>query len=234
VKIQSFQQQLSKVNSKHLSEFCFINFKISGAARAFGLKTLLPLNVPKGQPLMYCPDKNLQQAKIQLDGKLYSCLDSTLQVDCIPTNKMSTELTTEETVEGDDCVNKSSTCNESFENIDEFLFCDSGVFASSFPVVCDSSTFSIEDDESTLNCYYGQLPEDLTSFIPTTEDPNEDEMPQKTFVNPSPIHRVVSFFVDLFVSKEKVSEVEIVTEPPVVYTFENTTEWLPSAFAVEV
>jgi hypothetical protein len=71
----------------------------AGAARAFGLKTLLPLNVASNQPLMYCPDKSLDQAQILLDNKLYRCSENILQVRCNKKNKNSEQQSMETTTE---------------------------------------------------------------------------------------------------------------------------------------
>lgn len=53
-----------------------------GAATAFGLATLFPLNVPAGQPLMYCNPRNVVQNSIKIDKRAYACLDGKLAVTC--------------------------------------------------------------------------------------------------------------------------------------------------------
>lgn len=204
---------------------------MSVAATAFGLKTLLPLNVPGGEPLMYCPNKMLKQSKIQIDEKLFWCFEEELQVDCVKkAQENSKEIV--ENFETEDCANQTVECSVSLEQIDENLLCDSGVFQSKLPVVCDSAESFDDDEESTLlQCHYGQLSEALASFIPTTEDPLIENFvegpPEKNFV-----YDVVSFFVDFFVPQSKKAvENDQATEN---YTFENTTEWLPDAVAMDL
>lgn len=211
---------------------------VIGAAKAFGLKTLLPLNVHVGEPLMYCPDKNLQQAKINLDGKHYSCLGEVLNIECATSTESTTTQASEMTEnleKTETCLNKLAACNENAEKFDANLFCSSGAFSSSLPIVCDSvKDLHDEDSEMVLNCHFGHLPEELTSFIPTTEDPIietlDDSPPEKNYV-----YETVSFFVDLFKKSEtKTAHKKVSQEPIEIYTFENTTEWLPSALAIDL
>lgn len=170
----------------------------------------------------------LKQSKIQIDEKLYWCSEEILQVDCLKEDENSTENA--------DCANQTVNCSVSLEQFDENLLCDSGVIQSKLPIVCDSAESSSDDEQSVLlHCHYGQLSEALASFIPTTEDPLVESFvegpPEKSYV-----YEVVSFFVDIFVPKTKKSVESDKTENESTenYSFENTTEWLPDAVAIDI
>lgn len=122
------------------------------------------MNVPKHQPLIYCPNQELDQAKIKLDGKIYFCIDAYIQIEC--TNDEPISTTADEIDSGEDCVDRKVSSEAG--KIDEALIYMDGVLMSTLPIACDSITGS---ENSTIDCYYGELPLRMTSFIPTTENP---------------------------------------------------------------
>lgn len=138
-----------------------------GAATAFGLACLLPLNVPSKMPLMYCDeDTELKQAQISINNQtLYDCVNGTIEVSCL--NNF------EDAANEKHCLNKTMECY--FNDVDqptETVYCFDGTLISSTHIFCNSSTSLNETtaNETTtiLNCFFGQLPEHQAAFIPTT------------------------------------------------------------------
>ncbi|KAL7042488.1 hypothetical protein ACKWTF_001157 [Chironomus riparius] len=57
---------------------------VIGAATAFGLASLLPLNVPSNKPLMYCNNTDLMQSQIQINNEyIYHCINGSIVVSCL-------------------------------------------------------------------------------------------------------------------------------------------------------
>ena len=234
--------------------------------------------------MIYCPDKNLEQAKVLLDDKLYWCVGHILHVECFKPkenqesekseqrNTKTLEITTEtpksekstkssnfETIEEnflvetglkdqeissaeknlthfnssknhkddtkDLCFDNQIPCNSTVAYVGKDLFCKSGTFFSSSKIFC--SSVDKRNSDLILNCHFGYLPPHHTSFIPTTEDPAQENYsiePEKSY-----IYSAVSFFVDLISKPTKKEEI-----PVKIYTYENATDWLPMAFPVDV
>ncbi|CRK93766.1 CLUMA_CG007294, isoform A, partial [Clunio marinus] len=55
---------------------------VVGAATAFGLASLLPLNVPENKPLMYCNTTEIAQTRIKLYENIYSCVNKSILISC--------------------------------------------------------------------------------------------------------------------------------------------------------
>jgi hypothetical protein len=173
------------------------------------LETLLPLNVPRGSPLMYCPDKNLQQFQIKLDNRVYRCSNNTLLVECDVKNENVRNSMSP--TDYSQCFDNEIPCNIRYVYINKY-------FASTSRIFCDSVSLS----DQTLQCHFGYLPPSHASFIPTTLHPDLDEYygePETSF-----IQDIVSFFVDWFTCKKE--PVKKVREP---YNATDTEEWLPKA-----
>lgn len=130
-----------------------------GAATAFGVTTLLPLNVPNGKSLLFCKGMNIAQDQIMLNGngKVYTCIDDRIQKSC--------------PIFGDD-----SRVNIQFLECDRnerpSTFCTDCELTSKSDVVCNSTfeyfDVSFQANKRVLECFSGLYPENLASFIPTT------------------------------------------------------------------
>lgn len=126
---------------------------IDGAAIAFGLETLLPLNIPAKSPLMYCKNAHeLRQNQIKLNGRIYSCENGgVLSAVCD---------------EHDSCNDKALICNDNGTNsggINE-ISCINGTLYSQIEMFCNKS----DTRHNVLHCFVGRLPDNTVSFIPTT------------------------------------------------------------------
>lgn len=144
---------------------------VIGAATAFGLVTLLPLNVPAEKPLMYCNTSPLAQDLIRIENYFYSCKEGRFSIFC------SDGL--EDGSSGDDCSNSDTMlqCNSIplTTGLAE-LSCLKGTLRSNSPIVCDSSAEfnntvvvdGIFDNETVgvVECYFGELPENQASVVP--------------------------------------------------------------------
>lgn len=207
---------------------------LSGAATAFGLKTLLPLNVPEQNPLMGCPETDLLQSAIKLDGRTYSCVDSLIQITCSEKDPlMTTSNPNDDDANTEDCVDKTINCN-SVEFSDENLLCESGILTSISAVVCDSFEIVGDIPITVLNCHYGELPTRLASFVPTTES----SIPQTT-IKPeedSSLFGVVKSFFGNILKKVNLGSDE---ETSVGETTESIFDqmdgnWVPEALPVHM
>ncbi|KAL7042496.1 hypothetical protein ACKWTF_001160 [Chironomus riparius] len=66
---------------------------IVGAAKAFGLVSLLPLNVPPGKPLMYCGNTDLIQSQIRINNEAtYVCNNAKIEISCKTPRPTTTKL----------------------------------------------------------------------------------------------------------------------------------------------
>lgn len=206
----------------------------AGAASAVGLKSLLPLNVPEGSPLIYCPDLDLRQSKMKLDGKLYSCVENFISVICLDeVRSFDGSFLNDANETKAECFEENLQCLTSAGFNDVNLSCESGKLKSSSSIFCDSLT-TVNNDENILSCFYGELHLNLASFIPTTESsiPATTEKQEET----SFFGSVKGFFssswkkLNFFQSSEP-NEVtdEDVTEK---FAFQNNTSWLPEALPI--
>lgn len=190
-----------------------------GAASAFGLTTLLPLNVPEDEPLMYCPNPDLEQAKIQLDGKIYFCIDSFIHIECL--QDVAVSSTSAEESSKQNCSSNQFLCDSA--EIDDTINCKDGALISSQPVVC------VEEDLSILECYFGELPIRSASFIPTTENPFP-QTTEKSVEEDSFIDNIKNYFLNLFgMNTKRVETSETTTNA--IFT-DDETVWIPDALPV--
>jgi hypothetical protein len=134
---------------------------ISGAATAFGLTSLLPLNVPAHKPMMYCNSTGIAQTKIQLDDNIYSCENNSIAISC----RRSYENTIIDT-----CLNKTMKC-DIVEGLDD-LYCTNATLMSRSASVCNSTTIlngtNVNETTTIINCYLGLLPQNFPPFFQTT------------------------------------------------------------------
>lgn len=108
------------------------------AATAFGLRTLLPLNVPPEMPLIYCTETEyeMKQSAMELNGNIYYCDTNSLAISCI------------------------NACTAASPN----LFISDGALRSHLHIFCNATKYDSAMD--VLQCFYGQLTACRTSFIP--------------------------------------------------------------------
>lgn len=146
---------------------------VIGAAAAFGVNTLLPLNVPIGKPLMYCNTSPLAQDLIKIENFVYSCVQGSFSVSC--------PHILEDGQVGDDCSDSDVIlqCNSAplMTELAE-IYCSDGTLLSTSPIVCNSSMefnqtvfvdgSSGDETLTVVQCYFGELPKDQASFVPTT------------------------------------------------------------------
>lgn len=113
---------------------------IDGAATAFGLESLLPLNIPPSNPIMYCWNLiELRQKRIRLNDEIYSCQDGNVMMNC------------------DDEICKNITESNDVNS----LIYQNGTLYSNSPIFCN------ETFDDIVKCYFGQLPAESVAFIPT-------------------------------------------------------------------
>lgn len=196
-----------------------------GAASAFGLTTLLPLNVPENEPLMYCPNLDLEQAKIQLDGMIYFCIDSFIHVECLQDVTSSSTSAEESSIQN--CTSKQFLCDSA--EIDDTINCKDGALRSSQPIVCETAKAEEDSkDVSILECYFGELPIRSASFIPTTERPILTT--EKTVGENSFIDKIKNFFQNLFAQNTRIVETPEL-EANAIFS-DDETVWTPDALPV--
>lgn len=179
---------------------------VIAAATAFGLTTLLPLNVPMNSPLIYCGRPEITQARIKFYDVIYYCANETVRESC--PKEINGKIV-------DDC--KKKQCNE--------LDCSHNTLIADLDMVCNStySAFDIELNSTVdiLECFTGWWPENLSSFIPTTtETPKKKKVSLKAYV-----HMLMLDFIGQ-------SEVyESTTRPP--YELKDGEEsWIPEALTL--
>lgn len=160
---------------------------VLSAATAFGLVSLLPLNVPPKKPLMYCNGTEVAQSHIKIDNLIYSCAYKRILISC---SQVLGSLPLNE------CLNKTMDCDDKKT---EKLYCTNGTLVSNSRIVCNSTTAHSESDESLiLHCYFGAVHEKMASFIPTTTT----EEPISTTTEVSLGQKFSSFFSGFFGGEE--------------------------------
>ena len=202
---------------------------IKGAATAFGLVSLLPLNVPENKPLLYCNSTEIAQAQIRIEENIFSCLNQTIVISCAKSLEDETVV--------DDCSNITMECDMK-DNVDN-LFCTNATLVSRVSLVCNSTTIiegtNINDSIAILDCYEGQIPSYSASFIPTTT-----EAPLKSVEKRLSMSAKVHIFFMKISGKsdivEKVRTSSTTTAPePIGSRFllnENETLWVPEALTI--
>ncbi|CAO1356529.1 unnamed protein product [Diamesa tonsa] len=143
---------------------------VLGAATAFGVYSLLPLNVPNGKPILSCNATSLQQTKVKLDDITYACAEMIITVGCF-----KVDPATNETVNY--CPGKILQCGETSEF--PGMSCSNGTLISTEPIFCNSTTMidgvtSTDMTAKVLNCYQGVLPNKMAASIPTEPPPPKE------------------------------------------------------------
>lgn len=197
-----------------------------GAATAFGLTSLLPLNVPFDKPLMYCNDTTIEQAQLKFDDIIYSCFNGKVATSCA-------RIVLLETTDFK-CKNKMMECDlpDTGDTASD-VYCSDGALMTRANIVCNS-TFSFTDEQShdnifVLECYSGLYPAKLSSFIPTTttEAPTTTTT-AKAFSLSAHIHMILLDFIghsDVYETTTYISKDEQEL---------NSTEelWIPEALTL--
>ena len=142
---------------------------VLGAATAFGVYSLLPLNVPSGQPILSCNATELQQTQINFDGSTYGCSNTKVTVSCFRVDPI-----TNGTVNF--CPGNTLECDQPLDY--SIMSCTNGTLLSTEPIFCNSTTImngaNVNDATKILNCYEGILPSNIAGSIPT-QAPLPDE-----------------------------------------------------------
>ncbi|CAO1411357.1 unnamed protein product [Diamesa hyperborea] len=141
---------------------------VVGAATAFGVYSLLPLNVPSEKPIISCNATALKQSQIKLNDNIYYCVNASI--------KVSRLYGIEE--KANETNNEFMKCDSDTES--NVLFCTNGTLFSSKSIVCNG-TNHIEFNENalTLNCYFGSMLHSMTATVPT-EAPEYTVITEKT------------------------------------------------------
>lgn len=202
---------------------------VTGAATAFGLASLLPLNVPSSKPLMYCNTTEIMQTQIKLEDNIYSCVNNSIAMSCPRSLENSTII--------DACANKIMECDlaDSLEN----LFCTNATLVSRSGTLCNSTIVlngtNVNETTTILNCYPGLLADKLTAFIPTTT--TEAPIVTTTERSLSLGAKIHVFFLKLIgksevLKKETTTVAPSIKDDPRLGLKENETAWVPEALTI--
>ncbi|KAL7042503.1 hypothetical protein ACKWTF_001167 [Chironomus riparius] len=204
---------------------------VIGAATAFGLVSLLPLNVPANKPLMYCNNTELMQSQIQINNQhIYQCINNTIEMSC---SRKVLENQTEVHENQTECVNKKMQCNLKEDEIAGSVYCSNGTLMSKNLIFCNSTTLlngtNVNETTTILNCYEGQLPESQAAFIPTT---TTTQAPITTTEKSLSFGAKVHMFFLRIIGKGDAAEKEITTttEMPEMTTVKDS--WVPEALTI--
>jgi len=199
-----------------MSKSKIIKIFFSGAATAFGLVSLLPLNVPPGKPLMYCGNTDLIQSKIQFNYEdTYVCKNKRIEIEY---SKSLNELDLE-------WVNEVVQCDLK-NGIIENIYCSQGTLFSKTHMYCDESRKD-SNDIVTVYCHEGQLPKSQTSFIPTTSTTTEYSF-FPTTPKPLSFNANVHVFLLKLMGKSDVLE----TTTPESFPYPDSYAWHPEALTM--
>ncbi|CAO1356574.1 unnamed protein product [Diamesa tonsa] len=116
---------------------------VVGAATAFGIYSLLPLNVPSGKPVLSCNATELQQTEINFNGTTYGCSNKAITIS----------------------LGKSLECDKKKDA--SLVYCTNGTLIVKEDIFCPDTTYINETNTNVLNCYSGLLPDEVASSIPT-------------------------------------------------------------------
>ena len=192
-----------------------ISHNLTGAATAFGLVSLLPLNVPPGKPLMDCGNTDLIQSHILIDYfKMYACNNKEIQISC----RMNYESKA-------GCKNEKMQCDLQDEGSSENLYCSKGTLLSKVRIYCGSK-IDLNKTVTVLNCYEGELPKSQASFVPTTT--TTTDLPLFT------TEKSLSFGanVHVFLLKLMGQSDALETTTPEIYQFSDYNTWHPEALTI--
>ena len=115
---------------------------VLGAATAFGVYSLLPLNVPSGRPILSCNATDLQQAQINFNDATYGCF-----------NKKITILLGE-------------TLKYDQKKVDSIISYTNGTLIIMEDIFCNDTAFINQTNQNVLYCFSGLLPDQIASSIP--------------------------------------------------------------------
>ena len=200
---------------------------VVGAATAFGLASLLPLNVPVNKPLMYCNTTDIAQTQIKFEGNIYFCANNSIAISC-PRSVLSDNTTF------DECLSENKTLQCDLKDNVENVYCTNGTLLNREATMCNSTTMlnGTNANETTpiLNCYLGFLPDQQASFIPslTTEAPITTTEKQSSFGAD-----LYSYFLKIFSENDDLEEASV-SESSEEYDFMPNTKaaWVPVALAM--
>lgn len=164
---------------------------VDGAAAAFGLESLLPLNIPPSNPIMYCIHHDeLQQKRIRLNDEIYSCRDGEVMMNC------SDEI-----------------CKSFNDGDNELMLNTNGTLYSNLPIFC------MDIIDEIIQCYYGQLPNDIVAFIPTMQ-------PKSDTQSSTGLMRIYNYFLELIGLSESL--------PPAAVSDELNVQsnWIPQPLEI--
>lgn len=203
---------------------------VVGAATAFGLASLLPLNVPANKPLMYCNATEITQTQIKLEGNIYSCVNNSIAISC---QRVFSNFT------ADECANKNQTMECDLADSSENLYCTNATLISRQDTLCNSTTVlngtNVNITTTILNCYPGMLNEKLAAFIPTTTTVAPiTTTTERSLSLGAQIH---VFFLHLagksdVLVKPPTTTVEPPTEDPRLALKDDETPWIPEALTI--
>ena len=204
---------------------------VVGAATAFGLVSLLPLNVPSNKPLMYCNNTDIAQSPIALDFNIYSCVNDSIAVSCPRILENSTII--------DECLHKNMKCD--VEKTSDNLYCSNGTLLSQSPIVCNSTTLQngtmLNETTTIINCYQGSVAAALASSIPITI--TEAPIVPTTERELSLTAKMHIFFMRLVGKSDLVEKAQTATttvspieDIPRFVLKENETMWIPEALTI--
>jgi hypothetical protein len=199
---------------------------VVGAATAFGLASLLPLNVPANKPLMYCNGTDVAQSPIYLDFNIYSCINKSISVACLKSVNSN----------GENLEEHMMSCD--VEQASENLYCTNGTLFSRSPIVCTSTMIykSMNVNQTTLNCYHGSISRAEASFIPTTEAPiiatTERELSLQSKIHVFFMKLVGKSDIIERAQKVAITDNHETSESDVPRSVENGVLWVPEALTV--
>lgn len=178
---------------------------------------MLPLNVPAEKPLLYCNGIEIAQIPVQLGNEIYSCGNLTVEVSCSTPPR-----------EQGECFSGTVECDVEEDRESAMLYCTNATLVAKTPLVCNSTAL-LGENSTVLNCYEGELPDRMASFIPTTTT----EAPEKEYSIGAIVHIMLLYAIG------KSDEIQTVTtpDPPVD---ENTISpldndippWVPEALTL--
>lgn len=159
---------------------------------------------------MYCKASHeLQQNHIKLNGKIYSCEnDEIISIDC---DKRHNGCNGDAFKCNDKNYNKSNKNGGTNE-----IFCLNGTLYSKIEIFCNKSDYK----SLVLECYNGQLPSYMVSFIPTTK-------PALLTEGQSGLRKFLNFFLDLLGFTSKAAEGEKIAEAQ-----SEQSNWIPQALEI--
>lgn len=198
---------------------------VVGAATAFGLASLLPLNVPVNKPLMYCNSTDIAQTQIKFEGNIYFCANNSIAISC--PRSVTFDNTT-----FDECLSQNKTLQCDLKDDVENVYCTNGTLLNRVATMCNSTTMlnGTNTNETTpiLNCYPGSLPDQQAAFIPT-EAPITTTTEKQLSIGA----KMHIFFLKL-IGKGDVLEKKETTESPFEANprLSSEAKWIPEALTI--